>query len=82
MCGDINSFAALTDMRGNKTNERASQNSWQCRGPWWLLPWFSIPRMLGSVRFGGGDSFAKLSAQTNRNESQMNITQVQLNGHK
>jgi len=31
---------------------------------------------------GGGDSFGKLSAQTNRNESQMNITQVQLNGHK
>jgi len=24
---DINSFAALTDTRGNKTNERASQNS-------------------------------------------------------
>lgn len=43
---------------------------------------FPSPRMLGSVRFGGGDSFAKLSAQTNRNESQMNITQVQLNGHK
>lgn len=54
----INSFAALTDMRGNKTNERASQIVATFPSP---LPLFRsfILRVAVSVH-----SFGKLTAQT------------------
>lgn len=54
----INSFAALTDMRGNKTNERASQIVATFPSPLRLSCSF-ILRVAVSVH-----SFGKLTAQT------------------